>query len=432
MTETFQSIGVRARTVASLGAAGYTTPNSVQSEAIPPLLAGKDCVIEAPTGSGKTLAFVVPMVERLAGHRGHGARSLVLVPTRELATQVAACIRQVDGGLRIVPVIGGVGYGPQLTGLRNSPDVIVACPGRLLDLVTRGDARLGKIEYLVLDEADEMLDQGFARDVETIIANCPQPDERVSRQGVLSSATMPHWVQQMITKHLRNPVRVQGERSQEPLLEHGVMSVTSGTKVHALSQLLRRQRNAGLNQTIVFHRTKHGVKKLARDLATRGHVTAELQGNLSQNARDRALDSFRRNDAEVLVATNVAARGIDVVNVGLVINFELPETPQWLTHRVGRTARNGAEGKAITFVSEQDAEQWRKLRQLGAPALRRLDGERLLETGEWLLAEPHEPAGAVPRGRPRLPRTGGGPVRRSRGRSGRSRRPAGARHASVG
>ena len=424
MTETFQSIGVRARTAESLGAAAYTTPNSVQREAIPPLLAGNDCVIQAPTGSGKTLAFVVPMVERLAGHRGHGARGLVLVPTRELAAQVAACIRQVDPGLRAVLVIGGVGYAHQLTGLRNSPDVIVACPGRLLDLVSRGDARLGKIEYVVLDEADEMLDQGFARDVESIIAHCPQPDERVSRQGVLASATMPEWVQRMISKHLRNPVRIQGEPSQEPLLEHGVMSVTSVTKVQTLSQLLRRQRTAGLNQTIVFHRTKHGVKKLARDLATRGHLTAELQGNLSQNARDRALDSFRRNDAEVLVATNVAARGIDVVNVGLVINYELPETPQWLTHRVGRTARNGAEGKAITFVSEQDAEQWRKLRHLGAPPLRRLDGARLLDTGEWLLTEPHEPAGGAPNGRRGARPAITGSVRRAPRRSVRSRRPA--------
>lgn len=425
MTETFQDIGVRARTVASLAAAGYTTPNSVQCEAIPPLLSARDCVIEAPTGSGKTLAFVVPMVERLAGHRGHGARSLVLVPTRELATQVAGCIQQFDRGLRVVVLIGGVGYGPQLTGLRNAPDVIVACPGRLLDLATRGDARLGKIEYLVLDEADEMLDQGFARDVETIIALCPSSDAPVSRQGVLASATMPQWVQQMISKHLRHPVRVRGERSQEPLLEHGVMSVTSATKLHTLSQLLRRQRTAGLNQTIVFHRTKHGVKKLARDLATRGHVTVELQGNLSQNARDRALDSFRRNDAEVLVATNVAARGIDVVNVGLVINFELPETPQWLTHRVGRTARNGAEGKAITFVSEKDTEQWRKLRQLGAPPLRRLDGERLLETGEWLLADPHEPDGATHNGRKSARPAATGRHPRSQRRNPRSRRSAG-------
>ena len=396
MTETFQGIGVRARTATSLSAAGFTTPNSVQCDAIPPLLAGNDCVIQAPTGSGKTLAFVVPMVERLAGHHGHGARSLVLVPTRELATQVAACIRQVDHGLRTVVLIGGAGYGPQLTGLRNSPDIIIACPGRLLDLATRGDARLGKIEYLVLDEADEMLDQGFARDVEKIISLCLQPDSRDARQSVLASATMPEWVQRMISKHLRNPVRVTGAGHQEPLLEHGLMSLRSDTKVHTLSQLLQRQRGQSLNQTIVFHRTKHGVKKLARDLANRGHSTAELQGNLSQNARDRALDSFRSNDAEVLIATNVAARGIDVVNVGMVINFEPPETPQWLTHRVGRTARNGAEGKAITFVSEQDAAQWRKLRQLGAPALRRLDGDRLLATGEWMLLDASHPAVAAP------------------------------------
>jgi superfamily II DNA/RNA helicase len=368
------------------------------------------------------------MVERLSGHRGHGARSLILVPTRELATQVAACIRQVDPALRTVVLMGGVGYGAQLTGLRNAPDVIVACPGRLLDLAGRGDARLGKIEYLVLDEADEMLDQGFAHDVEQIIALCPRPESGVSRQGVLASATMPDWVQRMITKHLRHPFRVQGERTQEPLLEHGVMAVTSDTKVHTLSQLLRRQRAAGLNQTIVFHRTKHGVKKLARDLARRGHFTAELQGNLSQNARDRALDSFRSNDAEVLVATNVAARGIDVVNVGLVINFELPETPQWLTHRVGRTARNGAEGKAITFFSEQDNDQWRKLRNLGAPRLHRLDGERLLETGEWSLGVPHEPVaaadgrsrGARPKGTTSLRRLGRGTERSRRRPSARS------------
>ena len=424
MTDTFQDIGVRARTATSLGAAGFTTPNSVQLDAIPPLLAGNDCVIQAPTGSGKTLAFVVPMVERLAGHRGHGARSLVLVPTRELATQVASCIRKVDGGLRSVVLIGGAGYGPQLTGLRNSPDVIVACPGRLLDLAARGDARLGKIEYLVLDEADEMLDQGFAHDVEKIIALCPQPDARDARQTALASATMPDWVQRMISKHLRNPVRVEGGRQQEPLLEHGLMSLRSDTKVQTLSQLLQRQRAESLNQTIVFHRTKHGVKKLARDLAGRGHSTAELQGNLSQNARDRALDSFRSNDAEVLIATNVAARGIDVVNVGLVINFELPETPQWLTHRVGRTARNGAEGKAITFFSEQDGVQWRKLRQLGAPALRRLDGDRLLGTGEWMLMDASDPAAAAPARNGLARPTGPGPRRRPRRRNERARRVA--------
>lgn len=203
----------------------------------------------------------------------------------------------------------------------------------------------------------------------------------------------------MITKHLHHPVRIKDERTQKPLLEHGLMAVTSGTKIQTLSDLLRRQRGAELNQTIVFHRTKHGVKKLSRDLTRRGHLTAELQGNLSQNARDRALDSFRSNDAEVLVATNVAARGIDVVNVGLVINFELPETPEWLTHRIGRTARNGAEGRAITFLSEEDSEQWRKLRGQGAPQLRRLDGARLLATGDWILGDHDEPAAAAVAGR---------------------------------
>ena len=424
MSETFQHIGVRPRTAASLSAAGYTTPNPVQREAVPPLLEGGDCVIEAPTGSGKTLAYVVPMVERLAGHGSHGARALILVPTRELCTQVAGVIRQVDRGLRTAVLMGGVGYGAQLTILRNAPDVIVACPGRLLDLAERGDARLGKIEYLVLDEADEMLDQGFAHDVERILAMCPASSGRVSRQSVLASATMPDWVQQMIAKHLHNPFRVKGEQSQEPLLEHGFMSVRRDTKLQTLSRLLQRQRTQEQSQTIVFHRTKHGAKKLARDLVELGHTTAELQGNLSQNARDRAIASFRKNAAEVLVATNVAARGIDVANVGLVINFELPETPQWLTHRVGRTARNGAEGKAITFLSDQDADQWKKLRKQGAPALPRLDGERLLESGEWILTEVHDPvpAGQAP-SRERRPE-GGRPRWHGRGNAFRGNRRA--------
>jgi ATP-dependent RNA helicase RhlE len=217
----------------------------------------------------------------------------------------------------------------------------------------------------------------------------------------------------MITKHLYEPERVRVVNEQVPALEHGVMSVVKSQKIDALSRLLRRQRATELNQTIVFHRTKHGAKKLVRDLLHMGHTAGELQGNLSQNARDRALDSFRANRTEVLVATNVAARGIDVVNVGLVINFELPETPQWLTHRVGRTARNGNEGKAITFLSEEDGEQWRKLRRLGAPALPEIDGTLLLTTGEWKLgAPPREitpapaPGRPLSRRRPQYRRTG--------------------------
>jgi superfamily II DNA/RNA helicase len=396
---TFSSIGVRPRTADVLLKNDISEPNTVQREAIPALLQRRDCVLQAPTGSGKTLAFVIPMVERLAGHYGHGARALIVTPTRELAGQVASVIKMVDPALRVVLCIGGVGYGPQLSGLRNAPDVIVGCPGRILDLASSGSARLRGIEYLVLDEADEMLDQGFAKDVEQIIALCPSTEGGVRRQTVLASATIPAWVQQMIAKHLQAPVRINITDEQLPTLEHGVLSVVKARKIEALSKLLRRQRGSELNQTIVFHRTKHGAKKLVRDLTRIGHTASELQGNLSQNARDREMEAFRANETEVLVATNVAARGIDVVNVGLVINFELPETPQWLTHRIGRTARNGAAGKAITFISEEDDEKWRKLRRLGAPALPLIDADLLLGSGQWKLG----PAPAEePSARPRL------------------------------
>lgn len=403
---TFQAIGVRSRTADTLLRGGISEPNAVQEAAIPALLAGSDCVIEAPTGSGKTLAFVTPLVERLRGHATHGARALVVTPTRELAAQVAAATRMVDPALRTVLCVGGVGYGEQTGGLRNAPDVVVACPGRLLDLVTMGAARLQRVEYLVLDEADEMLDQGFARDVEKIISLC-QTGENGKPQMVLASATMPAWVQQMISRHLRSPARIRIAAEQQPDLEHSVLRIERSRKIETLSTLLRHQARGALSQTIVFHRTKHGARKLARDLTRLDHRTGELQGNLSQNARDRALALFRARGTDVLVATNVAARGIDVVNVGLVINYELPETPQWLTHRVGRTARNGAAGRAITFLTEEDGMQWSKLRRLGAPALSELDAERLISTGEWLQRSPRPTPVSPPPPRPRYRRRRG-------------------------
>lgn len=403
---TFQAIGVRSRTADTLLRGGISEPNAVQEASIPALLAGSDCVIEAPTGSGKTLAFVTPLVERLRGHATHGARALVVTPTRELAAQVAAATRMVDPALRTVLCVGGVGYGEQTGGLRNAPDVVVACPGRLLDLVTMGAARLQRVEYLVLDEADEMLDQGFARDVEKIISLC-QSGENGKPQMVLASATMPAWVQQMISRHLRSPARIRIAAEQQPDLEHSVLRIERSRKIETLSTLLRHQARGALSQTIVFHRTKHGARKLARDLTRLDHRTGELQGNLSQNARDRALDLFRARGTDVLVATNVAARGIDVVNVGLVINYELPETPQWLTHRVGRTARNGAAGRAITFLTEEDGVQWSKLRRLGAPALSELDAERLISTGEWLQRSPRPTPFSAPPPRPRYRRRRG-------------------------
>lgn len=391
---TFDGLGVRARTVTNLTRHRISAPNAVQSDAIPPLLAGQDVVIEAPTGSGKTLAFVIPLVERLAGPAGGPPRALVVTPTRELASQVVSVIAQTDPALRVVLAIGGVGYGGQLAGLRGRPDVVVGCPGRLLDLIDRGVLSLVRVTYLVLDEGDEMLDQGFARDVERIIARCPSGEATPPRQTVLASATMPDWVQRLIDKHLRSPMRVRVIEECLPTLEHGLLPVPRDTKIDVLSQLLHRQRTTSIPQTIVFHRTKHGAKKLARDLTRLGHTAVELQGNLSQNARDRAIGSFRTGASSVLVATNVAARGLDVAGVGLVINYELPETPQWLTHRVGRTARNGAAGRALTFVSADDHVQWRKLRRLGAPALPAVDSALLLREGRWRLTPFREEAGS--------------------------------------
>src|SRR5207253_11239305 len=242
-------------------------------------------------------------------------------------------------------------------------------------LAGQGFARFDRVQYLVLDEADEMLDQGFARDVERIIAMT----HMASRQTVLASATIPDWVQRMIDKHLVDPEHVRLS-ADEPTLEHGLVRVERENRVSVLSRLLRRHGGSA----IVFHRTKHGAKKLARDLARDGHRTGELQGNLSQNARDRAIGAFRRGESDVLVATNVAARGIDVTHVGLVVNFELPETAQWLTHRVGRTARNGAPGRALTFLAETDADKWLKLRREGAPDIAWVDANALVTAGEML------------------------------------------------
>jgi ATP-dependent RNA helicase RhlE len=391
----FAELAVSTRTVASLNRISVMRALPVQRDSIPPLLQGRDVVMEAPTGSGKTLAYVVPMVEKLRGHRSGGARALVVTPTRELAAQIAAVIRSVDPQLRVALLVGGVGYGAQLNALRGGADVVVGCPGRILDLVDRGAARLGTIALLVLDEADEMLDQGFARDVERILAlaSAPQNGATTARQTVLASATMPSWVQTMIARHLHDPARIVVAKEQEPLLQHGLVRVTREERVAILSALLQRHGDSA----IVFHRTKHGAAKLARDLVRLGHRTCTLQGNLSQNARDRAIADFRSRRADVLVATNVAARGIDVAHVGLVVNAELPETPQWLTHRIGRTARNGNEGTALTFLGDDDMEKWQRLRRLGAPALRWVDRKVLLDTGNLVFLEACTPQPAQQR-----------------------------------
>jgi ATP-dependent RNA helicase RhlE len=438
---TFADLGVRPRTVEALRRTRIEDALPVQRDAIPPLLQSNDVVVHAPTGSGKTLAYLIPLVERLAGHRTVGPRALVVTPTRELASQIAGVLRTVDPALRVALLVGGIGYGAQMSTLRNATDVVSGCPGRILDLADRGVARLGNVEFLVLDEADEMLDQGFARDVERIIALTPARVGDGPRQTVLASATMPQWVQTMIARHLVDPVSVVVEQEQAPVLQHGLVRVGRDERVSMLSALLKRHGDSA----IVFHRTKHGAARLARDLDRLGHRTCALQGNLSQNARDRAIADFRSRRADVLVATNVAARGLDVAHVGLVVNVELPETPQWLTHRVGRTARNGAEGTALTFLGDDDMEKWGKLQRLGAPALRWVDRDVLLNSGTLVFLDtpvvtrPQRSARPAPfagrdgartqHPRGRRGRPGGGPRNTSRPatgapRGGSTRRPA--------
>jgi ATP-dependent RNA helicase DeaD len=368
----FTELGVSAQTAAVLGTRGIHVPVPVQARAIPALLEGRDVVIEAPTGSGKTLAFLLPILERLqAGHRT--PQALVVAPTRELAIQISTVLRGLDARLRSSLLYGGVPYGRQTTELRARPQIVIGTPGRTLDMVERGLLDLTGVSCLVLDEADEMLDAGFARDVEKIIGLTGR------RQTVLASATMPAWVGTMIRKHLHEPLRIQVLPDAERALENGLLYVAESERFDTLHRLLKGHSGP----IIVFGRTKHGVKKLSKRLAALGHSTGELQGNLSQNRRDATMEAFRRGRIRVLVATNVAARGIDVEDVSLVVNYELPESAQWLTHRVGRTARQGATGRALTILAPQDELAWRKLRRQGAPDLEPVDRHHLLELGQW-------------------------------------------------
>lgn len=372
---TFAEAGVSARILAALARQNINTPNRVQSESIPALLEGRDVVVQSPTGSGKTLAFLIPLMERFPSG-GPGPRALIVAPTRELAIQVEAVFKSLDSGLRSALLYGGVGYHTQMQALKRGADVVIGTPGRILDMIEKKLVSLSRVEYLVLDEADQMFDAGFARDVERIISLTYSP------QTVLASATMPDWVSKMIAKHLRDPLRVKLVTEGPSLLEHGLVRTDRGLKLRLLSDILSQHRG-----TIVFGRTKHGVRRLNRDLQRLGHKSVELQGNMEQNARDRVMEQFRKERADVLVATNVAARGLDLTHVGLVVNYDLPDTAEALTHRVGRTARNGNSGRALTFLTEQDHENWAKLRRQGAPALRTLDSSALACGAGWQYLE---------------------------------------------
>ncbi|MGH2588129.1 MAG: DEAD/DEAH box helicase, partial [Dehalococcoidia bacterium] len=352
----FDEIPLRPQTRAALTAMAVQTPTPIQSAALPEMFAGRDVIGQARTGSGKTLAFALPLVEHV-DERERAVQALVLVPTRELAAQVAGVVGDLAHGrdLRVLLLVGGLAAGPQTRALQRGVHVVVGTPGRVLDHIRQGALRLDRLRLLVLDEADEMLDRGFAPDVERIIAVT-----NAGRQTALFSATVPDWVGTMAARHLRAPVTLKVDPHAQPVehIPHAVYDVPAGGKLAALRALLDAR---GEGVTLVFGRTKHGVKKLAKQLGTLGYPVAALQGNLSQNARDRVMAEFRDGTTPILVATNVAARGLDVEHVAQVINYELPETADLLTHRVGRTGRMGREGEAITLLGPDDEPAWKKL-----------------------------------------------------------------------
>jgi ATP-dependent RNA helicase DeaD len=355
-TVSFADLRLSEATLNALAEMGITTPTPIQAKALPALLDGRDVIGQARTGSGKTLAFAIPAVEMI-DPRQRVIQVLVLTPTRELAVQVGGVMESIgrEKGVKVGLIYGGRAIGPQREMLRRGVHAVVGTPGRVLDLLSQGAMRLDKVRFLVLDEADQMLDSGFAPDVERILGRAT-PD----RQTALFSATVPDWVRQTSAKQLNDPVGVAVDPNPEDAapIEHVAYDVTNGDKMSALRDLLDHR---GDGSIIVFGRTKHGVKKLARLLSRDGYPVAALQGNLSQNARDQVMADFRAGTVPILLATNVAARGLDVSHVAQVINIELPESSDLLTHRIGRTGRMGRRGQAITLLSADDGSKWRQL-----------------------------------------------------------------------
>ncbi len=360
----FADLGLSEPLLRALHGANYTTPTPIQARTIPALLEGRDVLGIAQTGTGKTAAFALPVLHRLAqqGRRAQprSPRALVLAPTRELAVQIARSFDTYGKGLglRLGMVIGGLGFGRQIETLNRGVDILIATPGRLLDLVERGNVRLGDVSFLVLDEADRMFDMGFIRDVRRIVSSVAK-----ERQTLLFSATMPPDVAKLAAEILNDPVRVeiapQGRTVDR--IDQGVYFVNASTKRALLAHLLADQ---ALERVIVFTRTKRGANRVAEALDKSGVRSEAIHGNKSQNARQRALDSFARGRARVLVATDLAARGIDVAGVTHVINFELPADAESYVHRIGRTARAGASGIAISFCDGSERGQLKGIERL--------------------------------------------------------------------
>lgn len=366
----FDQFHFNAQISAGLKALGFTTPTPIQREAIPKVLEGRDVLGLAQTGTGKTAAFVLPILQRLSsGPRGR-VRALIVAPTRELAEQIQVAIANMgrQTGLHSVTVYGGVSPHHQIIALKRA-DIVVACPGRLLDLMQQRHADLSRLEVLVLDEADQMFDMGFLPSIRRIIRALP-----THRQTLLFSATMPDDIRHLAHECLRDPVTVSVDHA-VPLttVSHALYPVNEHRKTAMLLELLKP---TAMETVLVFTRTKHRAKKLDKVLTGAGFAAASLQGNLSQNRRKAALDGFRSGKFNILVATDIASRGIDVSEITHVVNFDIPDTPEAYTHRIGRTGRAAKTGDAFTLVTREDEDMVRAIERRMGKTLerRRLEG----------------------------------------------------------
>ena len=357
---------------------GYTEPTPIQLRSIPPALEGRDLIASAQTGTGKTAAFAIPTLQKLASHGR--CRCLVLEPTRELAMQVETAMRDFARftNLRVGCVFGGVGYGAQRTVLKEGVDILVATPGRLEDHLQQGTVRLNDIEVLVLDEVDRMLDVGFLPPMKRIISKVPK-----NRQTLFFSATLPPEIAELANWALRDPVRIEigAARSVASIVKHGVYTVDPSRKFDFLLALLT---NVDFQSAIIFSRTKHGADKIAKKLRTNNHAVAVLHANRTQNQRIEALSGFKSGKYEVMVATDIAARGIDIAGVSHVINYDIPQHPEDYVHRIGRTGRANQTGDAFTLVTREDMKKLAAIERFIGQRIERLtlEGFQVPTNGE--------------------------------------------------
>jgi ATP-dependent RNA helicase RhlE len=399
----------------------HVVPTPIQAQAIPELMAGRDMLGIAQTGTGKTAAFALPILHKLSRGQGKSGprspRALVLAPTRELAVQIAEEFRLYGRNLHLrqTVIFGGVSQKPQVIALTRGVDIVIATPGRLLDLMGQRHLRLDAIEFFVLDEADRMLDMGFVRDVRKIIQTMPK-----ERQSLLFSATMPGEIARLSDELLNDPVRVEVTPQATPIerIEQSIYHVTAAGKGALLTSIMD---NPELSRVIVFARTKHRADRVAELLAKRGHATEAIHGNKSQNHRQRALKRFRAGDARVLVATDIAARGIDIDGVTHIINYELPNEPESYVHRIGRTARAGAGGAAFSFCDPGERAYLRDIEKLIKRRLTVIGEEPHYTAAEEAAAKPKNGGRGGPR--PNHGAKAGGPKRVSKrpGRNARKR-----------